>query len=188
MIVRKALVLLAVFILGSTLVVSCSKEGEKADEEIASKEEETISYIAEDVSFGLYFDEECTKRTLKLGKNEREFKVRMMVHLPDDMEISAVEYRLVLPAGVEIESDKIHVTRNMLIGYYDHGISENFHCEKGPGILLHTWTLETERELKNAEITVLASKKSNFLGVARCEEGHPMVRATSYKAVINPVE
>jgi hypothetical protein len=42
--------------------------------------------------------------------------------------------------------------------------------------------------LKDAEISLLPAVDGQFMGVALCDPGHPLVAAGSYKAVINPTE
>ena len=173
----------------SLLAVSCSKEEKKAEEKEPESEESTISYISEEITFGIFFDKEGVERTITLEKGQKEFTGYLFVHFPEDMEIASVEWRLELPPGVEVVNDRYHKRKLMSLGFMDHGISETFNpCFEGPKVLIHELTFSTEVELKNATIAILPSKKSEFLGVAECSEGYPKVRAASYKAVVNPDE
>ncbi|MCK4236452.1 MAG: hypothetical protein KAX38_04985 [Candidatus Krumholzibacteria bacterium] len=172
-----------------TLVIfSCAKEKKEPEKAPPEGEKKTISYINENVSFGIYFDEEGTKRTITLGADEKEFKAHVIVKFPEEMEITAVEYRLVFPDGVELENDKFYSKRMMTLGTFESGISESFPCIAGPKLVIHTLTLKVTKELKNAELAVLSSLQSDVVGVATCEEGNPLVRSIAYRAVINPVE
>lgn len=182
--VRKSSVCVVLVVLCAVLLVSCS-EGEK--EEAAQEEaKETISYLSEDVSFGVFFDEKGTQRTLALGPNQQEFDVFIIISFPVDIEIGAAEWRLELPEGVTMINDKYILDRTISMGLMKHGLSERFPCVGGPTCILHTLTLHTDRELKNAEVAVLPSKDGEFLGVAECIEGYPRIRATSFRGVVNP--
>lgn len=184
-------------VMAVAIVFSCSdkqeKESKKEEKEL-QKEDLTIGsvkdakFVSDKVSFGVYFDVEGTQNTINLPPDADEVKMYIIVKCPEDMEITAVDWRLELPEGLELESDKYHPGRNMMMGTLDHGISERFPCDKGPKVLLHEMTMNVTGKLENAEIMILPSKKSEFLGVAECKEGFPVVRATSYKGVINPVE
>lgn len=180
--------LLIVLCLCSFVVFSCAKKEEKPEKTVPEKKESAISYIMEDLMFGVFFDEEGTKRILTLGKDQKEFDVYIIVSFPEEMEIAAVEWRIVLPEGVSIVNDKYYFERHMTYGQMEHGLSERFPCVKGPKLLLHVLTLRTEKELKNAEVAVMSSEESEFLGVAECKEGFPRARAAAYKAVVNPME
>ncbi len=187
--VRRLSVRVAVMALCLLLLVSCS-EGEKEEtaegEQPQEKAQQTISYLDEDVSFGVYFDEKGTLRTLSLDGKQQEFDVYIIISFPADIEIAAAEWRLELPEGVSLINDKYILRRTIAMGLMDHGLSERFPCVSGPACILHTLTLHTDRELKNAEIAVLPSEEGEFLGVAECIEGYPRIRATSYRGVVNP--
>jgi hypothetical protein len=173
------------------VVFSCSKE-ERAEEsattEDPAQKAQTLSYISEEVSFGVFFDEEGTKRTLELKRNQKEFNAYIILNFPTDIEIAAVEWRLELPEGVTVINDKYIMERNIAMGHMDHGLSERFPCISGPSLVLHTLTLHTEGELENAEIAILPSKDGQFLGAAECVEGFPRIRATSFRGIVNPAE
>ncbi len=92
-----------------------------------------------------------------------------------------------MPEGVVIENDKYRNGRVLSMGTFERGISENFvPCIPGPKILLHTFTFRVTAPLDNAVFTVLHSVDSDFLAVAECEEGFPIIRASAFKAVVNP--
>jgi len=190
MILRQRAGFMLIALVSLFLVFSCSKkekktEGAPAD---ATKEDTILSYVSEEVSFGVFFDEQGAKRTMKLGARDKQAMIYIFVNFPEAMQIAAVEYRLVLPAGVTIENDKFYDQRVALLGTFEDGISEAFSCVAGPRILLHALTLNVPPGLKDAEITLLPHEKSSFIGVAMCDEGQPMITGTSYKAVINPTE
>lgn len=166
--------------------VSCAKKEEQ--QETHPGGERAIQYIAEDVSFGIFFDPEGTKRTLSLGPDEREFDIHIFVHFPEYLEINAVEFRLELPEGVVITNDKYYQERTLSMGHLDHGISEAFTCITGPKLLLHTLTLRSSVELENAVFSILPNEKSQQAAVTKCAEGYPVIKASSYRAVVNPVE
>ena len=171
-------------LLCSLCVISCSK---KEGEEGGARQEQGISEgISDEINFGIYFDQEGEKRTLTLEEGQEEFKAYIIVNFPEWMEIAAVEWRLVLPEGIEIVNDQFYPERFMLLGTFEAGISERFVCVQGPSLTIHTLTLEATKKLKNAELAIMAGKESTFLGIAKCQEGFPVVRAASYKAVLNP--
>jgi hypothetical protein len=176
-----------VALVGCLLAPACSKKQKEAASPPADTTK-TISYISHDISFGVFFDDEGTKRTLTLQKGQKQAKIYVFVEFPETMKISAVEYRLSFPEGATIESDKFYEHRIALLGTFEEGISETFPCAAGPKLLLHVLTLNLPSDLKNAEVAILASKENHFLGVATCEEGLPMLQASSYRAVINPTE
>ncbi len=66
---------LLILVLLPVLALSCAgeKEAEKETEKPAATKDETIEYVDEEVSYGLFFDEEGTKRTLKLKRGQEEF-------------------------------------------------------------------------------------------------------------------
>ncbi len=186
----KRLIYIVTLALCAALLFACAKEEkeEPAETEQSRETEQTLSYLSEDISFGVFFDESGTKRTLKLGRNQKEFDVYIIVQFPEDMEIAAVEWRLVLPEGVTIVNDKYVMERSLVMGVMEHGISERFPCAGGPAFLIHTLTLNTDTKLENAEIAIMPSEDGDFLGIAECIEGFPRMRAISYKGVVNPEE
>ncbi len=190
MVIRQRASLLFVAFLLLPLVLSCGKGGKKAENVPADTTgaDTTLSYVSEEVSFGVFFDAEGMQRTVKLGSRDRQTTIYIIVKYPETMPIAAVEYRLVLPQGVKIENDAYYDQRAAVLGMFEHGISETFPCVPGPMLVLHTLTLSVPSGLKNAEIALLAHEKSEFIGVAACDEGNPLVAASSYKAVINPTE
>ncbi len=176
-------------ILALMAVVSCSGEKEKEpkkfeDVELGSAEEARV--VSDKVSFGVYFDRDGEKNTIELPPEADQVRVYIIIKFPRDMEITAAEWRLDLPEGLVIESDKYLSDRNVSLGTFDYGISERFSCHAGPELVLHVLTMNVTKKLDNAKISILPSKKSHFLGVAECKEGFPLVRATSYIGVINP--
>lgn len=186
---QRASLMFVVFLL-LPLVLSCGKNGKKTENVPAdtTRADTTLSYVSQEVSFGVFFDAEGMKRTVKLGSRDRETTIYIIVNFSETMAIAGVEYRLVLPPGVKITNDAYYNQRVALLGTFDEGISETFPCVQGPKLVLHTLTLSVPTGLKNAEIELLASSKSDFIGIAQCDEGNTMVAATSYKAVINPTE
>jgi len=190
MILRQRAAFVLIALVGLFLVFSCSKKEKKAEGAPAdtAKVDSTLSYVSEEVSFGVFFDEQGTKRTMKLGARDKQAKVYLFVNFPETMQISAAEYRLVLPKGVTLENDKYYDKRVALLGTFEDGLSETFSCVSGPSVLLHTLTLNVPPGLKDAEIAFLPHGKSQFIGIAMCDEGQTMVTGTSYKAVINPTE
>jgi hypothetical protein len=165
-------------------VLSCSKKEEEEGE--AQQQLGLEGGISDEVNFGVYFDEAGEQRTLTLDEGQEEFKVYIIVRFPEWMEIAAVEWRLELPEGIEIVNDQFHPKRFMLLGTFEAGISERFACMTGPSVTIHTLTLKTTGKLRNAEVAILPGKESKFLGVAKCQESFPLVRAASYKGVVNP--
>lgn len=191
MIIRQRVSIMFVALLLVPLVFSCAKSGKKAENvpaDTTAAADTTLSYISREVSFGVFFDAEGVKRTMTLGSRDRETTIYIIVNYPETMPIAAVEYRLVLPPGVRVTNDVYYSQRVALLGTFDEGISETFPCVQGPMLVLHALTLSVPSGLKNAEIAIFAHEKSEFIGVATCDEGQPMIPATSYKAVINPTE
>jgi len=172
------------------LLVSCAKKDRKTEQAPADSTAAgtMLSYVSEEVSFGLYFDENGTKRTVKLGAKDTQTMLYLIVNFPETMQISAVEYKLVLPEGVTIESDKFYEHRAALLGTFLEGISEAFPCVPGPKLVLHTLTLNVPRGLANAEVSLMPDPNGDFLGVSICDESQTMIPASAYKAVINPAE
>ncbi|HUV36857.1 MAG TPA: hypothetical protein VMX58_07965 [Patescibacteria group bacterium] len=188
---RRSLTHVAMLVLCALFLYSCSGgEKEEATESAQPQEEpeQIISYLNQDVSFGVFFDEKGTRRTLDLDRDQKEFDVYIIINFPEDIEIAAAEWRLELPEGISVINDKYILNRTISMGLMDYGLSERFPCVSGPSCLLHTLTLRTDRELKNAEIAVLPSTEGEFLGVAECTEGYPQIRATSFRGVVNPGE
>ena len=190
MIIRQRVSLMLIALLILSLVFSCGKSGKKAENAPAdtTRADTTLSYISEEVSFGVFFDQAGEKRTVELGSRDRRTTIYIVVSYPETMPIAAVEYRLALPPGVAIVNDVYYNQRVGLLGTFEDGISETFPCVPGPKLLLHALTLSVPTGLKNAEIALLAHAKSEFIGIAKCDETMSMVPATSYRAVINPTE
>ena len=184
------MLVLAVILSLSVLSASCSK---KEEQQPGTQQEtggqETISYIDEDVSFGFYFDEAGTQRTLKLAPGQSEFDIYLILTCPEYMEVAAVEWRMMVPEGVEMVNDRYRPDRVMAMGPMHRGHSERFTpCVTGPRILIHTFTFAVKTDLKNAVFAVMPSLDSDNLGIAECKEGYPIIRGTAYKAVVNPTD
>jgi hypothetical protein len=185
--IRSASILLAL-ILVPVLALSCGgKKEAEAEKPAEAKQDETIAYVNEEVSYGLYFDEEGTKRTLRLKKGQEEFTGYFFLMCPDYKNIASTQFRLEMPGGVVIVNDKYRMDRVMSMGTFQRGISERYApCVPGPKILLHTFTFRVTGPLDNAVFTILPSLDDQFLAVAECEEGYPIIRASAFKAVVNP--
>ncbi len=179
-------------ILAMTLIVlSISSCGEKEQEQEQTPEpaaEKTISYVSDEISFGVFFDEKGTERKITLEKGQKELKIYIFVRYPEEMGIAAVEYRVDLPEGVRIWSDRFYEKRTLTMGSFEHGMTEGWHCVYGPELLLHILTLAIDRDLENAVISLMPSHRTDFIGVAKCDETYTEVRAASFKAVINPTD
>lgn len=171
-------------------VLPFSSCGEKEEQEQTPQTaaEETISFTNEEISFGVFFDEKGTQRQITLEKGQKEVKAYIFVRYPEEMGIAAVEYRIDLPEGVRIWSDRFYEKRSLTMGTFEHGMTEGFHCVYGPELLIHILTLGIEKELENGTISIMPSHRTDFIGVAKCDDTFTQVRATSFKAVINPTE
>jgi hypothetical protein len=167
---------------------SCGEKQEQREETPETAAEETISFTNEEISFAIFFDEKGTQRQIKLEKGQKELKAYLFVRFPEDLGIAAVEYRINLPDGVRIWSDRFYEERSLTMGNFEHGMTEGFHCVYGPELLLHVLTLGIEKDLENATISILPSERTKFLGVAKCDDTFTEVRATSFRAVINPTD
>ena len=171
----------------SLLAFSCAGEKEKEAEKTVETKEETIAFVDEEVSFGLFFDEEGTKRTLRLDKGQDQFLGYLFLMCPEYKEIASTQFRLMMPEGVVLENDKYRMDRVMSMGTFQRGISERYApCIPGPKLLLHTFTFRVTAPLDNAVFAILPAQDAQFLAVTECQEGYPMVRASAYKAVVNP--
>ncbi len=178
---------LLILVLIPFLALSCGQEKEAETEKPAETKDETIEYVDEEISYGLFFDEEGTKRTLQLKKGQEEFIGYFFLNCPEYKTIASTQFRLEMPEGVFIENDKYRMDRVMSMGTFQRGISERFApCVPGPKILLHTFTFRVTAPLDNAVFTILPSLDDHFLAVAECEEGYPVIRASAFKAVVNP--
>jgi hypothetical protein len=186
---RTTIILLLVLL--PLLAISCGgeKETEKETEPAKAEgaKEESISFVDEEISFGMFFDEEGTKRTIRLDKGTDQFTGYLFLMCPDYLEIASTQYRIEIPEGVVIENDRYRWDRVMLMGTFKIGISERFvPCLTGPKILLHTFTFRVTAPLDNAVFSILPAQDVDYLIVAECKEGYPVARASAFKAVINP--
>ncbi len=187
---RKLFSVFVVMLIALVAFSSCSKKKESSSstekKEIKKEESKKIDYVSDEVSFIVAFDSEGTKRTVKLKKGQDHLDIYIIVNFPETMQISATEFRLSMPEGVEVESDEFYKKRTAVLGRFEHGIAETFPCVPGPRLILHRLTLKISEPVRNCEISLLPSRKTDFIGVASCEEGFPKVSASSYKAIINP--
>jgi len=187
----RRITLVLLFVLLPLLAISCGGEKEKeAEVETggqAGTKEEGIAFVDEEVSYGLFFDEEGTKRTIKLGRGEDQFTGYLYLICPEYKEIASTQFRLEMPEGIVIANDNYRMDRVMSMGTFQRGIAERYTpCVPGPKILLHTFTFKVTAPLDNAVFTILPSLDAQFLVVTECKEGYPMIRASAYKAVVNP--
>ncbi|MCK4538993.1 MAG: hypothetical protein KAV42_09380 [Candidatus Krumholzibacteria bacterium] len=191
MLLKRSSILLLILILTAAAFVSCGgnseEKSEKTNDTAVENTGDDISYVSEDISFGVFFDREGTKRTVDLKRGQKQLQVFIIVQVPEFIEIAAAQWQLSLPEGLEVDVDRYHKDRVMSLGQMPFGISERFKpCLPGPTAVIHELTLNITGELKNAAISILPSKDGNFLGIANCTEGFPQERASSYKAVVNP--
>ena len=172
----------------SLFVFSCAGKEEVAEEtKPAATEGEQLSYISDEISFGLFFDSEGTKRTIQLKKGQKEFVAYVYLQFPEGMEIAAVQWKLEFPEGVKITNDKYLDSRTLSLGQIPRGLSERFNpCLQGPKVLIHELTFLASADLKNATFSILPDENSGVLGIAECIEGYPLERASSFRAVVNP--
>ena len=180
-----AILLMILFILPFS---SCGEKEEEQEQSPEPVAEETISFIEDEISYGIFFDEKGTQREITLEKGQKELKAYLFLRFPEELGIGAVEYRIELPEGVRIWSDRFYEKRSLTMGNFEHGMTEGFDCVYGPELLLHVLTLGIEKELENATIAILPSHRTEFIGVAECDGMFSEHRATSFKAVINPTD
>ena len=151
---------------------------------------ETVDIINDtltDTSQEDFFDSEGTERTIQLEEGQNQFVAYMFLEFPRGMEIAAVQWKLDFPEGVKIINDKYLDSRMMSLGQIHKGLSERFHpCLTDQRVMIHELTFLTSTELKNAVFSILPGDDSGVLGVAECIEGYPIVKAASFKAVVNP--
>jgi hypothetical protein len=121
------------------------------------------------------------------GEKEEQ-EIYIFVRFPEELGIGAVEYRIDLPEGVRIWSDRFYEKRSLTMGSFEHGMTEGFDCVYGPELLLHVLTLGIEKDLENATISIMPSHRTDFIGIAECDDAFSEHRATSFKAVINPID
>lgn len=185
----KCVHLAAVSLAIAAIFVSCAKKEENQPETVPPAGDEGVtSYVSENVSFGIFFDEAGTKRTLTLEKDSREFDCWVIVQVPEDIEISAVQWQLEIPEGVVLDVDRFNKARIMSLGQIEHSLSERFKpCLPGPKAVIHQLTFKVTGELKDATFSILPAVDGNFLGITDCSERFDLIRASSYKAVVNPV-
>ena len=171
-------------------ILPFSSCGEKAEQEQTPEPgaEKTLSYIDEETSFGVFFDEKGTKRQITLEEGQKEILTYIILRYPEEVSISAVEYRIELPEGVQIWSDRCYEKRTLTMGNFERGMTEGFGCVYGPELLLHTLTLRIDGDLENATISILPSLITGFIGAVTCDDAPAKVRAISFKAVINPTD
>jgi hypothetical protein len=171
-------------------ILPFSSCGEKEEQEQTPEPaaEETISFTSEEISYGVFFDEKGTQREITLEKGQKELKIYIFVRFPEELGIGAVEYRIDLPEGVRIWSDRFYEKRSLTMGSFEHGMTEGFDCVYGPELLLHVLTLGIEKDLENATISIMPSHRTDFIGIAECDDAFSEHRATSFKAVINPID
>jgi hypothetical protein len=168
---------------GSTKLASKPDSGQKG--KLTTGEEKVLSYSSEKVSLGIFFDKEGVNRSLTLKNDQKEFKGYVIIKFPEEMGINAVQWRLQLPEGIKMISDDYYQERNLSLGKIKAGLSEAFPCVYGPSLLIHTLTFMADGELKNAVISIMPDKHGDFLGIAKCDGGG-QIRASAYKAVVNP--
>jgi hypothetical protein len=171
------------------LCASCAKkEKEPAGEAAGTVESESaLSPVSDEISFAAFFDNECTERTIEI-KGPKQAKLFVVVNFPETLEIAAVEWRLVLPEGVTVETDKPYENRVALLGTFEHGISETFPCAAGPRIILHEFVINVPAGIENGEIGLMPSHEGKKLAIATCDEVPTIINASAYKAVINPAD
>lgn len=188
---------LMVLAISASLFLACSNKeegtekeasGESVSEQSSKEEEGNLSYVNEDFSFGVYFDESGTERTIELQEGQEEFDCYIIIKYPEETGIKAVQWKLVLPEGVILVSDDYYEERNLTLGQMLKGFSEGFPCAKGPSMILHTLKLKATKQLSDAVISIMPPKPEGFMGVVTCEDGYPMVRSASYVGVINPTD
>ena len=177
-----------VLVLALCLSVSCGEKSEQEQPPAATGEESVLGYTSEEFSFGVFFDAEATQRTITLEKGQTEIDLYIMVHFPEGLGITATEFRLDLPDGVEIMSDDFYAKRTLSLGGFDYGLSEAFPCVYGPMMQLHRLTLHVDEGIRNGVVSLLPVEKTGQISVAICDEQYTTIRASSYKGVINPTE
>ena len=176
---KRVLFVLLIFACSIAFAVSCAKKEEESSEESSGPGNRAVQYIEEEVSIGIFFDAEGTKRSITLGKDEKEFTAYIIIKLPEYLEINAIEFQLELPEGVVITNDKYLAERTIVMGHFDDGISEAFPCATGPQIVLHELTLLAESDLADAVISIVKHRKSQQVAVTKCEEGYPIIKVAA---------
>jgi len=180
----------AVLLLVSVLCfsISCGEKAEQEQTPVTEAEESAIGFTSEEFSFGVYFDAEGTMRTTVLEEGQTELDAYIIIHFPEGTGIAAVEFRIELPEGVGIMSDSFYEKRTLTMGMFEQGYTEGFPCVYGPKLQLHRLTLSIEGEVENGVISILPAKNTGKLAVAMCDKDYTMIRASSFKGVINPAE
>lgn len=102
-------------------------------------------------------------------------------------QMSAAEYQLDLPEGLEIIGHLQPDYVPLFLGAPDRGIKLAFiECQKGPMVLLNTITLRATSKVENAPLQITKSHVSQFLGFATCDEVHSLLNAEGAVVYVNP--
>jgi hypothetical protein len=189
-------VLSALLVLG--LLVSCSgKKQENAKSEGGSaansaQGEPTQAIPSDDTSefdqlmeakIVPYFDADgtVTEKAVSPGDN---FDLYVFGEYNEMYPMSAAEYMLVLPTGMEILTEAKSDSAVMSVGSFKTDYMMTFRCSKGPKFMMMKYACRVSDAFAGGDISTQAGSVHHFLGFTLCDDARTMVKAQPGKAVL----
>lgn len=187
--------LVAVLVLGVVMSCSGEKKPESAKDEDATKtvQSEPRQAIPDDgpsefdklmqAKIVPYFDKAGTVTEKEVAAGE-EFDLYVFGEYNKMYPMSAVEYMLALPEGIEVLTEAKSDSAVMSVGSYKSDFMMTFRCAEGPKFMLMRYRCKVKAPFAGGDIEIQEGSVHRFLGFTLCDDARTMVAAEPGKAVI----
>lgn len=181
------------------LLVSCSgeKKQKSAESEDAStvmtgKGEPVQAIPSDDTSefdklmqakITPYFDAEGTVTEKAVSPGD-DFVLYVFGEFNEMYPMSATEYMLALPEGMEILTEAKSDSAVMSVGSYKTDYMMTFRCSKGPKFMMMKYSCRANTAFAGGEIETRQGSVHHFLGFTLCDDARTMVAAQPGKAML----
>lgn len=130
-----------------------------------------------------YFDPEGTVAEKAVAPGE-QFDLYLFGEYNEMYPMSAAEFMLALPEGMEILSEAKSDSAVMSVGSYKTDYMMTFRCSKGPKFMMMRYSCRASNTFAGGEIESREGTVHHFLGFTLCDDARTMVKAEPGKAVL----
>lgn len=130
-----------------------------------------------------YFDAEGTVSEHAVAPGER-FDVYVFGECNKMYSMSAAEYMLTLPKGMEVLAEAKSDSAVMTLGSYKTDFMISFRCAAGPKFMMMKYSCQVNDAFTGGEVETREGSIHNFVGFTLCDDARTMVKAQPGKALL----
>ncbi len=130
-----------------------------------------------------YLDEKASSTEKAVGVGE-EFSIYVFGEYDKMYEMSAAEFKLDVPEGIEVLGEVKSDSTIMTMGKYDKDFMMAIKCTPGPKIMLMKYLCRVGSGFQGGVIETHKGETQKFIGFTLCDETRTLVAAETGRAVL----